>query len=589
MPQSESVNLIFARNLIHSINQAGIGAWVLSPGARSAPLAAALIQEGITPKVLVDERSAGFYALGVAHMSAQPVVLVCTSGSAASHYLPALQEAAADSLPLIVLQADRPGRMLHSGGAQTVSPWMDGSGVFRWTDRIEVSSLASQTRANAAAIARSMAQQLLFNATNYPAGPVGLTVGFDEPLLIKGNDDTVLESRLMRQDPPLLNLEDAEWIAQQIAQAIKPLVLLGPGFEAQVPISHILAMAKKHDLPVASELPLSDDETKEVLRFGRIWVSALQEDGIGPDLLLRFGKAPINRAWEPLLGDPVVKQIQFDGGGQWTDPWRTAISVVRGDIAGSLDRINAVGRYPRAPGSRSDWLTMLYKLDQIARKMIEKELSLTSQMHEGVVARWLSKDPNSNVLLVGNSTPVRAVSRYALSLGGQSENASRLVVSRGTNGIDGQISLAMGVAAVSGAVTLWVGDLTLRHDLGTLYEVLAQQIPIRIVVTENGEGAIFRETALAENWQDAGHLFLTPQMGELAFLLALPGWLCTKRITHPQELETLPAVDGPELILISVDSIESVRVRKELDLTTVSACKNELIQMHNKNLKTQRN
>ncbi|WP_127478458.1 2-succinyl-5-enolpyruvyl-6-hydroxy-3-cyclohexene-1-carboxylic-acid synthase [Sulfurivermis fontis] len=485
-------NYRWAWALLDGLAAAGVRRAVVSPGSRSTPLTlAALRHPHLTVQVCVDERAAGFFALGLARAEAAPVVLIATSGSAVANWLPAVVEADMGCVPLVLLSADRPPELHDCGANQT----MDQNGLFGRHVRAfhPLPPAEDDSLWLAPFAARAVAQ------TCGPLpGPVHCNVPLREPLVpdpVPLLDATARVPQALRA--VLHPAEETLTALQQIIACGPGAIVCGPQDLGAPARAAIIDCAQRLNVPVFADV-LSG------LRCGTNAAQVLHHpDSVArgapaPAWLLRLGGAPVSRAVNDWLARCTqAAQVVVSAQPRLADPVATATHVLQAD-PGALCR--ALHGNP----ATESWLQRFSAADAVARKAAAAACS-GEQPFEGAVLRALLHDlPARTPLFLGNSLSVRAADWFA----GVTAAPLRLFGNRGVSGIDGNIATACGIAAALGPTVAVVGDLAFLHDLNAL--ALGQYCPLTVVLLDNGGGGIFDhlpQATLAEYEQG----WLTPQ------------------------------------------------------------------------------
>lgn len=491
------------RHLVDGLVQGGVTDVVLSPGSRSTPILLALLRSSLTIHDVIDERAASFYALGLAREGRLPA-LVCTSGSAPGHYLPAVMEASAARIPLVVVSANRPPELHDTGASQTI----DQSRLFGVHVRAFVDLGAPHDSERAMRAAQRRTQRAVSRATSPEPGPVHVDVGARKPL--EEHDD----ARPLASAPTIftprfaVNEHAVDAIARRVDDAERVLLVAGPGGLAQrawrEPVARLLH---------ASNATLAADAGSQ-LRFTGLGLAldgaeALARTSAGralvsTDLVVQLGDFPIGPGLARLVeGRPRI--VIAEGG--HPDPEGDAELLAFGDVGAALDRLADRATPKRMIEVSSAALA-------IARAhALEGALSQPSAVHAafGALASLTSSDGSSHApsdvssrgsarasthdaflgarVVLGNSLPIRAVDLYVdvdVDLG--------VVVQRGVSGIDGNLAGSVGVARASGCPTLAiVGDVTFLHDLGALLLARDLEVPLVVLVLNDDGGRIFEQ------------------------------------------------------------------------------------------------
>jgi 2-succinyl-5-enolpyruvyl-6-hydroxy-3-cyclohexene-1-carboxylate synthase len=495
------VSTACARTLVDEFARAGLTDAVLAPGSRSAPLALALADdERIRLHVILDERSAAFFALGAAKASRRPTLVLCTSGTAAAHFHPAVLEADHSRVPLIVCTADRPAELRDTGAPQTTDQIrLYGSAVRSFVD------LPADGDPAARAAWRPIAARVWAEAAGPPAGPVHLNVAFREPLVPSGPEagSAGVEPGRAEGRPWItshrpstaLAAQEAGELTERILAAERGLVVAGWGCPAEA--SEMAACLQWPLLADAiSGLRSSTGGTASQQAKGLQVVSTYEAllrvpafaESHRPDLVIRFG-GPLTSKTAMAWLDPSIPQILVDPDGAWLDPQRAAAERVPAlpDLAAVLD----CGRTPTS--AATDWLGAWRGAEATARHALDAFLESDDEPFEGRVARDVATacalSPSNPALVVASSMPVRDLEAFA------GQTPRRVFANRGVNGIDGLVSTVLGVAAgvagLGGPAVGLLGDLAFLHDAGGLLGAAGRGLDAVFVVVDNRGGGIF--------------------------------------------------------------------------------------------------
>jgi 2-succinyl-5-enolpyruvyl-6-hydroxy-3-cyclohexene-1-carboxylate synthase len=489
-------NTALASALVEELARAGARHAFLSPGSRSSPVALALDREpGIELRVILDERSAGFAALGAALASGTPAIVACTSGSAAANLHPAVVEADQAGVPLLVLTSDRPPELRDVGAGQTIDQIGLYGSASRWfcevgTHEADDAGLLHMRATGSRAVAEARLGR----------GPVHLNLSWRDPLgpdprpgEVAATDDLARDGRSggrplttgLAGRIPSAELADA--LAEAVAGARGGLIVAGrlPDRSLNEPIAELAAR---------TGFPVLADATSQ-LRFGahdRSRVIAAYDlivrrdrPALRPDLVLRFGDLPTSKPLRAWLRDHAADQIVVDPPGRWNEPSRIAGAMVRADAAALIAELLArLGPAAAESPLAEAWADA----ERRAQEAIASALG-AGPLSEPALQRALGDAyGDGERVLIASSMPIRDAEAF-LAGGGA---AVTIHSNRGANGIDGLLSTAAGIAAGADEPT-WIvlGDLALAHDLGGLAAVADSAQPLRIVVVDNGGGGIF--------------------------------------------------------------------------------------------------
>lgn len=552
--RAEPANLLWAWTLIDALAASGVSQAVISPGSRSTPLALACLRHaGVKTHVLVDERSAGFFALGLAKSSpsCHPVALVCTSGSALANWFPAVVEANMGAVPLILLSADRPPELQACGANQT----MEQSGFFGTHVRAFHALPAADGSPPMLRWLRHLAARAVEQSRWPLPGPVHFNVPLREPLLDGKFPSPKVSEPICGTVHPAMRLGDAQLkrLAQDLAGK-QGLIVCGAGVQDEHFAAALAALAERTACPILAD-PLSG------LRFGEHVARPLMArydtflrapSTPKPDWILRFGAMPVSRALQNYLdglldGLTETPLYLVDATGRWLDPLHRASQLIRADgVALCQDLSHEIDL--AAPAS---WLQQFEAAEQHAAELAGRHAPLEAR----IVRALLDALPEDGKLFSGNSMAIRDLDAFS----GKGLKRLNIFCNRGVSGIDGNLSTALGIAAASGRTTAaLLGDLTLFHDLNAL--ALASKLDIVLVVVNNGGGGIFEYLPQAglEEFEQA---WLAPQSLNLKQAAAMAG----VDYHLAQEGSGLPKVladamkGGAHLVEVVVDRADSVK------------------------------
>jgi 2-succinyl-5-enolpyruvyl-6-hydroxy-3-cyclohexene-1-carboxylate synthase len=484
------------RAMAEELVRAGVRDVVICPGCRSTPMALALrATPGLRCWVHLDERAGAFFALGAAKGARRPAAILATSGTAVVNFAPAVTEARYGRVPLILLTADRPPELHGRGAPQTI----DQSGLFGRHAKWSVDLPVPEATEASAAHAREMVTQGVAIALAAPAGPVQLNLAFREPLLPEGVlAGPTVEIMPARRDAgpvdeaPLdavpLDATDVDATAAAIAGARRGLIVCGPldvpGFAAAV-----TRLAVMCGYPVLAD-GLSNvrcgqhDRSHVIAHHDALLRSDAVHRWPSPEVVLRFGAAPVSKALASFLASVDAPQLLIDDGAGWERPPEPRLVTAEPmrfveRVAAALSPVPAV----------SDWLARWQTADAAAAAALGAWRASRRGPFEGAIFESMSVAvPEGAVVLAGNSMPVRDLDAFLPT----SQRQIRCLGNRGANGIDGLLSTALGVAAAQEQPVLAVvGDLSFLHDLTALVAARRLGLAATILLVNNDGGGIF--------------------------------------------------------------------------------------------------
>ncbi|MEQ1854856.1 MAG: 2-succinyl-5-enolpyruvyl-6-hydroxy-3-cyclohexene-1-carboxylic-acid synthase [Longimicrobiales bacterium] len=525
-----AANTAWASAIVDELARAGVREVVLAPGSRSTPLVMAFAADGrFRPRVHLDERSAAFFALGVGKSTGFPAVVLTTSGTAAANLYPAVIEASAAEVPLLVLTADRPPRHRGADANQTIDQVrMFGGYVREFFEAPEPSLEGPALRHLRALTGRAAAA-----AVGVPAGPVHVNLPFDKPLeptqvpeafgaahplAARGRPDGepyigVLTARAQPSAPEL------EALREEIRSG-EGVIVAGPSAEAARVGPAVKELAAATGFPVLAD-PLSGARFGAaggaycVAAYDLFLRDASVVERLKPSVIIRIGAAPTSTPLvEWILHHNGVPQIVIDAGARWKDHLATATRYVRADPADTLRALAArATRTGAAP-----WEDLWRRVEGAALDALGP---LRGSLQEGDV--WgavLASLSAGDTLFVSNSMPIRDLD----ALGLPREEGLDVFCNRGASGIDGIVSTAFGVATQSKGTTVCVlGDLALFHDQNGLLWSREEDVSVIFVLVDNDGGGIFHALPVASHEPHFTRYFATPHGLDFAHAAALHG------------------------------------------------------------------
>ncbi|HEX4034999.1 MAG TPA: 2-succinyl-5-enolpyruvyl-6-hydroxy-3-cyclohexene-1-carboxylic-acid synthase [Solirubrobacteraceae bacterium] len=515
-----------------------------SPGSRSTPLTLALARhDRLRAHSHIDERSSAFFALGAAKASGRPVAIACTSGTAAANFMPAVIEASQARVPLIVLTADRPPELRGVGAGQTIDQIKLYGDAVRWF--FEVGS-QEPTEASLAWV-RALACRAWAAATGPQPGPVHLNWPLRDPLVPGRPKRTAPGGR--SDGRPWVEIAPRAARAplslrEHIEAGARGVIVAGrddAGLSPEIP-----ALAAAAGYPLLAD-PLSGARRgpAAIAAYDALLREPTFAGDHAPEVVVRVGDLPTSkplREW--LAAASAARQILVEEAPSWQDPACVADVLLRADP-------RTLQAPERAP---SDWLASWRAADERAQAAIDRELG--EELSEPNLARTLAAAlPAKATLFVAASMPVRELEWFAEPR----EDSPRVLSNRGANGIDGTLAAALGVASVAGApVVALIGDVAFAHDMSSLLSAARLDIPLTIVLIDNGGSAVFDHLAISGEHDVYEQHIATPTGLDFAAAAALYGLDHVAPSTLAQ-LRELAAEPPPRtLIQIQTDRAEGL-------------------------------
>ncbi len=579
-----NANTALASAMVEELARCGVRHAAVSPGSRSTPLALALWrQPAIEVTVLLDERSAGFFALGTALATRAPAVVLCTSGSAAANLHPAVVEADEAAVPLIALTADRPPELRGIGAGQTIDQLKLYGEAVRWF--CEVGTHVADD--DGLLHFRSVACRAYAAAAGDPRpGPVHLNVPWREPLApvpvegaVTATDPLALDGRGERpltaigSSPAAAEPELVEEICERVAEEPRGLIVAGrqPDAALAEPLAR-LASASRYPIlgEPTSQLRLGPHDRSRMISAYDL-LARETPDALQPRLVLRVGDMPTSKALRQwLAGIDGLRQVVIDPVADWRDPTRRAETLVRADpapLAGRLAQLLAERGLEDEDAAES-FAAAWSAADRAARTAVASELESLDELSEpGIWPALAEALADGDAVLAASSMPVRDLEAFLPS----GPRRVHFYANRGTNGIDGLVSTASGIASATGGRTWAVlGDLALFHDLGGLSAARRVE-DLRLLVLDNGGGGIFhflpQAEALPEDEFEA--LLGTPAGLDPAAAAELFG-LTVATPASPAELNDALAGDA-RMVVVRTDRARNLELHRELSRRAAAA------------------
>ena len=588
MRHEPNFNAAWARVIVHALADAGVRYVVIAPGSRSSPLVRAAVRHpDVTCVLWIDERGAGFHALGHARATGVPAAVLTTSGTAVANLLPACLEAWRDNVPLVMLTADRPEEVVEAGANQTIEQPDLFDGFTR-----SAADLQPDPRIPAADV-RAAVHLFLHGAFGVgPNGPVHLNVRFDEPLAPTEepydtawlSDAAFAPFEASQPQPPDL---DPTMLAGLRDNEIGLIVATASVGTAALRLAHRLGWPIYPD--VRSDLRVGIEDKL-------LWPHAdrLLAQGWSPHAVLLLGAHPTSADFLRWMQTAEVARILVvDEHDHRRDGWRLPPSMVWTDVA---EEEFEVGPWSKGPQSGAMIRTVAdprawaeaaaQALADVERPLAPLDIAATSHaamvkatdaaladdvpLTEAFVARHVSRAVREDsAVFLSNSMPVRDFDRFAATDGPQVP----VHTNRGVSGIDGILSTAAGTAAAHGHATALVGDQAFLHDLNALAGIARLQPHLTVVLLNNGGGRVFSLLPIADDresfspWFDAKH---TWQLSGACEVFGIAYTHVDSRNTFADAYEASQQGQGPSVIEVLADPADDVALRAKVDAASTS-------------------
>ncbi|WP_138420291.1 2-succinyl-5-enolpyruvyl-6-hydroxy-3-cyclohexene-1-carboxylic-acid synthase [Aquibacillus sediminis] len=501
----------YVASFVDELYQNGVEDVVVSPGSRSTPMSMTFAEyPHIQHWVNMDERSAAFFALGMAKQQHKPVALVCTSGTAAANYYPAIVEAYYSRTPLIVITTDRPHELRDVGAPQAIEQINMYGEYVKWFHEM---ALPEATPAMLDYV-RSKGARAFHTAMQGNPGPIHLNFPFREPLMPDftlnnlWNNETLLTSHHATLDGERrLSNRQLDQLISQLAEYRQGLIVCGPQMDLALANS-VTELAKHWGIPILAD-PLSQlrtgDHDKEYVieSYDAILKSQQVRQQLNPDFIIRFGAMPVSKPYLLFLKEKQgMTHFVVEASEGYREPTGSPTRFIYVEPAQLCEDLLAASSL----SFDTSWLSRWQQMNRIAKQyLLEPEGEALTEGH--AVTYLAEAAPDSSTVFVGNSMPIRDIDTFFMNRTKQ----IKLLGNRGANGIDGLTSSALGAAAHGEKVTLLIGDLSFFHDFNALLIAKQYNLNLTVVLINNNGGGIF--SFLPQSKENSPHyevLFGTP-------------------------------------------------------------------------------
>ncbi len=498
-------NILWTETFVRELTSLGVKYVSISPGSRNTPLTLAFANnKKIKSFVHIDERSSGFFALGLAKASDTPVAVVCTSGTATVELYPAIVEAYQQRVPLIICTADRPPELINSGANQTINQNNLYKNHIRWFMDV---GLPEPTIPKLKEL-KSIAKKSVHLSTVESKGPVHLNFPFRKPFEPKSFTDEVNENITYFAEKILSSKEELcisngkdisyeKWflkILSYLEKFDKGLIIVGPENYNPKFIKNCQALSQRLLYPIladgTSQLRFGHHSSKNIIsNFDAFLRSEEFSKNHQPDIIIQFGRTVTSKGLDTFLENCSAARFMINEFGDWFDPSNKAIDSFACKPYLFCEKMLKALDFKKVNRKYSDWLKVFNTAEQKSFELKKKIIDQSQFPNEGrIINEIIQNVPNDCQIMISNSMPVRDFDYFA-------DNVKKKIVvfnNRGASGIDGITSTALGIAAAGSKPTVLItGDLAFYYDLNGLLGAKKYSIPLVVVLINNNGGGIF--------------------------------------------------------------------------------------------------
>ena len=528
-------NTYWSNEIVNILYQKGVRFVCISPGSRNAPLVKAFIEnKDIKCFSHIDERSNAYFALGIAKKENTPVVILTTSGTAAANLFPAIIESSLSMVPLIIITADRPEKLMNSGENQTINQIdLYGKYVRKMYDLSHVKNISSlQT-----------IEDSYDTAQGYKSikGPVHVNIRFEEPLIDDGLEDisykVTMKNTIYKK------------IQFKIPACNKPLIICS-GLSSSKSLD-ILNLSKKLNCVLLADSLSKIRHSKQdnVLIYYDHYIDKLK---ITPDLILRFGTKPISKKLTSFINKFKNCSYLFDSELSFNDDCPNIIQS-------NLDNID----FSIKEKTDDSWNEQFKILESKTKDFISA-IPASEKSEINLIKSAVEEMAEDDNLFIGNSMPIRIFDQFS----GKLKNPLNIYANRGASGIDGIISSALGMAYNSTSKNyLIIGDVSFFHDTNGFHILNNESIDLTIVVINNNGGQIFKRLSYAKKSINRFNQFwITPPKTKIKDLANLYKLHYSNLTIHQysKEVHSISNLEGVKIIEVNIDSSKDIEIAKEI-------------------------
>jgi 2-succinyl-5-enolpyruvyl-6-hydroxy-3-cyclohexene-1-carboxylate synthase len=571
------MNQLWGYLIIEELVRNGVDYFVISPGSRSTPLTVAVAQNQRARKIVcLDERGAAFHAIGYGRATGNPAVLICSSGTAAANYFPAVIEAAMDNLPTIVLSADRPPELRQTGANQTINQVNLYGNYPTW--QFDLPCPTTEISPNMVLTTIDLA---VARSRKSPGGVAHLNCMFREPLassnvpieipitLAKWHENRSPYTRYTDR-LTIPTVPEIQSLVSVIQSTVNGVLVVGR-LKSTAEINAVIELATRLNWAVFADiqsgLRLRNNLPNLIHYFDRLLLTDLAVELPQIDTIVQFGTNIISVQWLKWVEKyPPKNYLAIAGNAERYDPNHLVSLRLESDLTYLCEHL--CQQLPQLP--ESNWVQKL-RIDSDKIGLAITDFLNTSQLNEPLIARTISQlIPDRHGLWVANSMPIRDLDMYGVgkSSGDTPAFSHRIGANRGASGIEGAIASATGFAVgLNAPVTAIIGDLSSLYDLNSLALLQDNPQPVIVVIINNDGGGIFSFLPIAKSTEIFEPYFGTPHGLDFAYAAAM----FKLDYYHPQtsdgfirDYTQALEIDRSAIIEVTTDRAENVELHQAL-------------------------
>lgn len=513
-------NIIWAAAFINELVNLNVRYACISPGSRNTPLIYACVKsKKLKSFSIIDERVSGFFALGLAKSTLNPVILVCTSGTAAAEFYPAIIEAYQSKTPLIICSADRPASLRNTGANQTINQHNLYKNHIIWF----IDAGLPKTTMSYLWHIKNIARNAYIESFIKNRGPVHINFPFDEPLDPNVFTDDIYENQLDLAEKIFIPLSISDhkakslersslfFVAEKIIKSNRGVIAVGFDEYTKDFYSACVKFSKQVGFPILADA--SSNFRTCGLKHPNIltnYDSYLRSEKFlqnhQPDFIIQFGRNFTSKALTHFIQQSKCEKLLVNLFGEWKNPKDNFV------LTAAVNPTLFCNELRRSIGNRSknmfEWMNSFYNAEKTA-SFFKGELidNASFPAETRIVSEVINIIPNNSNLMISNSLPIRDLELAISTI----KKKIKIFHNRGASGIDGILSTALGIANSSKQKTfLLIGDLAFYHDLNSLQLLQNYSIPLTVILINNNGGRIFDMLPISKFESDMKNYFIAP-------------------------------------------------------------------------------